>query len=177
MTETRLTAGGIFTPSLALISADQETILGDGTSSNPLRLSSSGDDGFLVGTLSGADAGDIGAAVYVSSSIGGFTFSKTANGSLLTSQSVGVVSEFNALTDEVTIATTGIVTLTTAQWDVHTGQSGGLTPGSIYYANSSGGALTVTQPATPTQFVAQVGIGFSATRMILSTPSFPEEVL
>src|SRR5882724_2354544 len=55
-----------------------------------------------------------------------------------------------------------LLELTTAEWDVATGGSGGLTPGSAYYVSSAtAGRLTTTAPAT----VVPVGIAVSATTM------------
>jgi hypothetical protein len=176
MTETRLTSGGVFTPTLAIISADQDTILGDGTVSNPIRLSSGGESSgaTLVGTLLDANADDIGATVRLLTS--GFTFGKALNSSLVPAQAIGIVTSFDTDTGEVTVTTTGEVTLTTAQWDTWTGGSGGLTAGAIYYVDDVAGFITSTATVVSGQFVAQVGIGRSATVMLLSTLSVPVEV-
>jgi hypothetical protein len=67
------------------------------------------------------------------------------------------------------VQTDGIFTATTTQWDaVVTGESGGLTPGSIYYLDpATAGKLTTTAPTTAGQYVVQVGIAESATTMKL----------
>ncbi len=176
MTDTRIIAGGVFTPTLALISADQDTILGDGTPANPLHLSGGGGGGgdVLVGTLFEADVNSVGFAVRIFAAIEDDTFGRTTNAlDVAHAQAVGVVSAFDSTTSEVTVTTTGEVTLTTSQWDAKTGGSGGLASGSIYYVDSVAGTITVNPTAISGQFIAQVGIARSTTVMLLSTPSFP----
>lgn len=64
------------------------------------------------------------------------------------------------------IILTGQMTATTGQWDVVTGQTGGLTTGSKYYlSNSTAGALTTTAPTSG--YIAPIGIALSTTKMIL----------
>ncbi len=175
MTDTRLTVGGVFTPTLALISTDQETILGDGTPANPIRLSSSSGGGtLLVGTLFEASE-DVGSVVGISPSGNTFRRSSAAGDPLTVAnaQAIGIASGFNADTGEVTVTTSGEVTLTTGQWDQATGGSGGLSSGTIYYVGLIAGTLLTTPPAVAGQFVAQVGIARTSTIMIMSTPSFP----
>jgi len=177
MTETRLTSGGVFTPTLAIISADQDTILGDGTIANPIRLASGGEESgdTLIGTLDDASEDDIGATVRLLTS--GFTFGKAVTSEQFKpAQAIGIVTSFDVDTGEVTVTTVGEVTLTTAQWDAWTDGSGGLTSGAIYYVDDVAGFLTSTATVVSGQFVAQVGIGRSATVMLLSTPAFPIEV-
>ncbi len=173
MTETRIIAGGVFTPNLALISADQDTILGDGTPVNPLHLSAGG-SAVLVGTLQDASDVDIGTTVRLLTS--GDTFGKASTSEQLKpAQAVGIVTAFDSGTEEVSVTISGEVTLTTTQWDAWTGQSGGLTPGSIYYVGTfpDEGTITTIAPSISGQFIAQVGIARSSTVMLLSTPCFP----
>jgi hypothetical protein len=62
----------------------------------------------------------------------------------------------------------GVLTATTGQWDAVTGDSGGLTPGSIYYLSAAtAGNLTKTAPTTVGQYVVRVGRAISATKMDL----------
>jgi hypothetical protein len=64
------------------------------------------------------------------------------------------------------IAVDGIMVATTVQWDVVTGQSGGLTPGARYFlSNSTAGALTTTAPSTG--YLCDVGVAMSTTKMKL----------
>lgn len=62
----------------------------------------------------------------------------------------------------------GPLTLTTAQWDARTGQTGGLTPHAIYYlsAASPGGKLTTTAPGNP-NYITPVGFALSETTMMV----------
>jgi hypothetical protein len=59
----------------------------------------------------------------------------------------------------------GPVTLTTAQWDAVTGDSGGLTPFVEYYLSATAGQLAKTVPATTGDNVVVVGIALSTTVM------------
>jgi hypothetical protein len=62
----------------------------------------------------------------------------------------------------------GVLTATTGQWDIVTGGSGGLTPGSIYYLGAAAvGTLTTVAPTTVGQFVVRVGRAISATKLDL----------
>ncbi len=62
------------------------------------------------------------------------------------------------------IQVTGIVTATTGEWDVVTGDSGGLTPNTLYYlSETTGGKLKSVAPATG--YVSPVGIAVSSTQM------------
>lgn len=65
-----------------------------------------------------------------------------------------------------TFQSNGQATLTTAQWDSVTGQTGGLTPGAVYYLSSAtAGRLTTTAPTSG--YVVVVGTGMSTTTMDL----------
>jgi hypothetical protein len=67
------------------------------------------------------------------------------------------------------IQTDGILSATTAEWDVVTGGSGGLTPGSVYYLDpSTPGSLTDTAPTASGQCVVRVGKAISTTEMEIS---------
>jgi len=62
----------------------------------------------------------------------------------------------------------GPMTLTTAQWDFITGQSGGLTPHAIYYLSAAtAGKLTTTAPVSGGSFVTPVGFALNATTMMV----------
>jgi len=64
------------------------------------------------------------------------------------------------------IQTDGILTATTGQWDAVTGQTGGLTVGSIYYLSpTTAGQLTVTPPSAVGHFVARIGKAISETSL------------
>lgn len=67
------------------------------------------------------------------------------------------------------IATGGVLTLTTAQWDaVVTGQSGGLAPGVLYFLDaSSPGALTNVAPVAAGACIAPLGRALSTTSLAI----------
>lgn len=64
------------------------------------------------------------------------------------------------------IQTSGVLTATTGQWDAVTGQSGGLTAGSVYFLDpTTAGNLTTTAPTTIGQYVVRVGLALTSTEM------------
>ena len=64
------------------------------------------------------------------------------------------------------IQTDGVIAATTAQWDVATGDVGGLTAGSVYYLDpDTAGMLTATAPTAVGDFVVRVGKAISTTEM------------
>jgi len=104
-------------------------------------------------------------------------YPKTTSGhfDLARADAAGTASVFGLVFDtSIASAGTGIVQVagrfeaTTGQWDVVTGQSGGLTSGSVYYLDpATAGKLTTTKPTTPGQFVVQVGIALSTTELAI----------
>jgi hypothetical protein len=67
------------------------------------------------------------------------------------------------------IQSDGVLAASTAQWDAVTGQSGGLTPGSIYFLDSAtAGKLTVTAPTADGEFVCRIGLATSTTELEIS---------
>lgn len=89
---------------------------------------------------------------------------------IATADVLGVVYDATiASAAEGNIAIGGIMTATTGQWDAVTGDSGGLTPGSVYYLDAStAGNLTTTAPDTDGQVVTRVGKALSATQMYVN---------
>ncbi len=80
---------------------------------------------------------------------------------------------------EVTVQHAGTVTLTTAQWDLVTGGSGGLTPGSPYYLSfgfNDLGHLTKVVVSDAGRFVVLAGIALDEVTMQLALPQLPLEV-
>lgn len=62
----------------------------------------------------------------------------------------------------------GPLSLSTAQWDAVTGQTGGLTPGIYYYLSvDEFGKLTDTPPTDPATVQAPVGLALSHTDMMI----------
>ena len=69
----------------------------------------------------------------------------------------------------VQVQTSGVVALTTAQWDAAFGSSSGLAVGSVYYLSpSSAGLGTATAPTTVSQFVVEIGVALSTTELLLA---------
>jgi hypothetical protein len=152
------------------VTADGTTILGNGTTGSPLRAGP-GRGTFRAAFRGGSAVAVPGQPVFVGSASapGGITTVQPASATngLGGSQVDGVVSAVNG-DGTVQIQTSGVLTLTTAQWDAITGGSGGLALGTTYYLDvfpSSG--ITGTAPATPAVFVSQVGVGLSATTMLV----------
>jgi hypothetical protein len=84
-----------------------------------------------------------------------------------TFRSIGLASAAINDTSSGTIIVNGTITGTTGEWDAVTGQTGGLTPGSVYFlSNSTAGNLTTTAPSTG--YICRVGIGLSTTQLLLN---------
>ena len=83
---------------------------------------------------------------------------------------IGLVQPTTILTTASgNIQTDGVLTATTAQWDAVTGDTGGLTAGSIYYLDpDTAGLLTTTAPSTTGDFAVRIGKGLSTTDMEIS---------
>jgi hypothetical protein len=65
-----------------------------------------------------------------------------------------------------TIIVGGVVDGTTGEWDAVTGQTGGLTPGAVYFlSNATAGNLTSTAPTTG--YLVRVGVAIAATQLLL----------
>lgn len=66
------------------------------------------------------------------------------------------------------IMVSGILPLTTAQWDAAFGTTGGLAAGTIYYLSpTTAGLGTVTAPTVVGQYVIELGIGISTTELMV----------
>jgi len=60
----------------------------------------------------------------------------------------------------------GLISASTATWDALTGDTGGLTPGAVYYLSpTTPGSITKTAPTTSGQFVVRVGLADSTTTL------------
>lgn len=56
------------------------------------------------------------------------------------------------------VQTDGVLTASTSQWDLITGQTGGLTPGATYFLSpATAGKLTTTAPTASGHYVLRVG--------------------
>ena len=67
----------------------------------------------------------------------------------------------------VNVRFSGLVTLTTAEWDAVTGDSGGLSVGPYYVSDAVAGRITFVRPTTPGHFVTQIGLALSATDFLV----------
>lgn len=117
-----------------------------------------------VETLTSANAASapIGTPVYLSAAD---TFVNARANAVATAKVYGLVMDVAiAAVASGNIATDGVVTATTAQWDAITGQTGGLTVGADYFLDAAAaGKLSSTPPATVGQFNAYVGRAKSTT--------------
>lgn len=123
--------------------------------------------GGSVVTATNGEAGAIaiGRAVYVSASGTVRLANANAAGTKNVAGIVYDASINSAASGAVSVS--GSITATTGQWDAVTGQSGGLTAGSIYYlSNATAGALTTTAPSTG--YVCPIGLALSTTVLLLN---------
>lgn len=79
-------------------------------------------------------------------------------------QVMGLAVASVAVDAQMKLKTDGRVVLTASEWDVVTGQSGGLDANKVYYLGTNGG-LTDTPPTSGWQVV--VGLAISATELVL----------
>jgi uncharacterized membrane protein len=68
------------------------------------------------------------------------------------------------------VQTSGIFSATTTQWDAITGGSGGLSPGP-YYLSLTSGQLTNSSPISTGQYVVEIGLALSSTKLKLQIQS------
>lgn len=62
------------------------------------------------------------------------------------------------------VQTDGKLSATTAEWDLLTGQTGGLSPGAIYYlSNLDTGKLLIVPPETQGHYLVRLGIAINST--------------
>lgn len=89
---------------------------------------------------------------------------------LATKEVIGLVNDISINPAEAgSIALDGNLVATTAQWDIVTGQVGGLTTGLQYYLSpTTAGMLTFTVPVTTTEFIVPIGVALSTTELALS---------
>lgn len=84
---------------------------------------------------------------------------------LATAKVIGLVADVSiADTASGNVQTDGRLSATTGQWDVVTGQVGGLTPGAKYYLSAgTPGQMTVTPPSADGNVIAPLGTAKSPT--------------
>ncbi len=117
-------------------------------------------------TNGGGSSAPIGTPVYLSAAD---TFQNGRANAFATAKVHGVVADTSiAAAASGQVATDGIVTATTGQWDTITGQVGGLTAGADYFLDAAtAGKLTTTPPTTVGQVNAYVGRAKSTTDLHL----------
>jgi hypothetical protein len=117
-------------------------------------------------TMTNANAGPvvIGTPVYVP--VAGSVDKAKADASG-TVQVMGLVASTSiAAGSPGTVQCDAALSAITTQWDAVTGQTGGLTAGSVYYLDpATPGKLTVTAPTTAGQYVVRVGLALSTTEL------------
>lgn len=88
-----------------------------------------------------------------------------------TTQILGLVADASiSASASGIIQTDGILAASTGDWDAVTGETGGLTPGAVYYLDAAtAGKLTQTAPTTTGQFVVKCGLAISTTEMDIDT--------
>jgi len=82
-------------------------------------------------------------------------------GSILGASTSGLAVTPGVAGGPVNIRFSGLVTLTTDEWDAITGEVGGLSVGPYYVSDSVSGQITFTRPTTPGHFVTQIGLALS----------------
>lgn len=118
-------------------------------------------------TNANASAAVIGTPAYVSAA-GSFNLARAnASGTV---EVLGLVKDTSvAAAASGSIQTDGILTATTAQWDIITGGTGGLTAGSVYFLSSTtAGKLTLTAPTSSGEYVTRIGRALSTTQLDIS---------
>jgi hypothetical protein len=165
------TVRGPNTQSLAMATADQMSIFGNGTKDFPLNAV--GTIGDLEGVFfSSLPLVPLAGMPVVSAGAGRFAPASAAVGG--NAAVIGLIATVDPVTLAITVRTQGGLTLPTAQWNAVTGQAGGLTSGLGYFASDIvlGGLTTAPSGATGVS-IAAVGVAFSLTVMILATPAMP----
>lgn len=159
------------TPVLAMATVDELTVFGNGTALAPLHAAN------LAGARQGTFQPPLPlspALGMVVASLGGDRYAPAGSGAGFNPQAVGLISAIDPIAHTIVVKDVGSLTLTTAQWDLITGQVGGLTAGLGYFvSNTLLGGLTTAPSTAAGTFVSAVGVAFSSTVMLLALPSVP----
>lgn len=109
----------------------------------------------------------IGTPVYVPAA---GSVDKARANSAATKDVLGLIADPTVATaTQGAVQSDGVLAATTAEWDAVTGQSGGLTPGAIYFLDAaSAGKLTPTAPTADGEFVCRIGLATSTTELEIS---------
>lgn len=90
-----------------------------------------------------------------------------ANSSLPTAQVVALLVTGGSSGNPVPCQASGLLALTTGEWDAVTGGSGGLTQQAEYFLSTTAGQLTTSPTSTPGEYVVPVGIALSPTKLLI----------
>lgn len=179
MTTTTILHGSSPTQSEAMVTADQETIFGNGTRADPLRAAT-GDASLLFTIEARWDSGiepQLGMAVAVDAPPGTEEVVVSPGSASREGPAIvqGLVDAILATTPVVRLRVRfgGPMTLSAGAWDAIAGTTGGLTPGAPYFLSVSPGRITATAPSASEQFVSRVGVASSSLTLMLGTPSDP----
>lgn len=97
---------------------------------------------------------------------GGVSLSDVSATAAACKKPLGIACETTAAAASGGVATDGLHTLTTAEWDAITGGAGGLTPGATYFVDpANDGQLTTTVPVGSGEYVQRVGCAINATTL------------
>jgi hypothetical protein len=166
MSTTQIRQGGAPVVPPSLVNVDGETITGDGANV-PLRAASVPTQTITIsgGTGSGSVVKP-GAAVTSSPNVGQVLLAIAGSAT----PPLGLAAKAGNTGTGATIVTSGPLTLTTAEWDaVVLGESGGLTPGAVYYVGGGSFNELTTAPVGP-----RVGQAASPTTMIVQIGGVPQ---
>lgn len=167
--------GGSANQALAMVSADQETVIGNGTAGRPLRLGAALSFGFTADYVLDDDARVPipGLPVVVDAAPPSFGIASVTSGSSgAGGRADAVAILIRVVEGGVVLRGAGVVVLDADLWDAVTGSTGGLASNANYYLGIDGG-LTTSPPTDPGTFLARVGIALSSVAMLLTTPSDP----
>ncbi len=108
-----------------------------------------------------------GAPVYMKTA-GTIAYSIASGGSVVAKNPIGLLKTGGADSLSYVSQSSGIMVLTTGEWDAVTGDSGGLTPGAKYFLDASpAGRLVTVAPAASGEWVIRIGVGLSTTQLLL----------
>lgn len=174
MPDVRILSGNQPTDVLVMVSADQETIVGNGTTADPLRAAS-GLAGLRFDALVSNHVPVLGYAVSAAPELDGVTRvtpgDGRAGGGGPGKQICGMIVELNPPDADARIQCGGLITLTIDEWDavIAGGGGGGLDPGEPYYLAippQESGNIRTTRPPTSGTFFVLVGVAVNATTLL-----------
>lgn len=130
---------------------------GDSLSNDEMRSLTNDNAGSLV----------IGTPVYVS---GADSVDKAKADASGTKDVIGLVADVSiATTVAGNVLTDGPLSATTGQWDAVTEETGGLTPGGVYFLDDANlGKMTQTAPTADGKYVSRLGTALSTTEFEIS---------